>query len=81
MKKTLIRGCRRRSWRAHVFGGVLIVLAGASAGIDCDTNAANTFRETATDEIFNGIETITDAILDGISAAIEEAGDGDSTTE
>jgi len=51
-----------------------------SAGVSCDSNAAASFRESATGPIGDGVKTIVDAVIDGAVAAIKDAGDGSSSS-
>jgi hypothetical protein len=52
-----------------------LILAGAP-GVDCDHEAATTFRQTATGPIGEGVKSIVNGVLDGAIAAVQNAGDG-----
>jgi len=80
-----MRGANRcgqtRHWQR--WAGVSLILTAilvGGAGLDCDGDFAATFRQTATSGIASGIETILDAVIDGLVAAVEQAGDGSSSS-
>lgn len=52
------------------------LMLGVTMGLSCDSDAAATFRQTATGPIGEGVKTIVNGVLDGWIAAIQEAGDG-----
>lgn len=64
-------------------GKLLIITAVlfCSTGVSCDDEAATTFRQTATSAIGSGVKTIVNGILDGVIAAVEQAGDGTSSSD
>lgn len=73
----------RRPRRPRRVGRALLALALAAGatGFSCDSDAAATFRQTATDDIGQGVKTIVDGVLDGLIAAIQDAGDGSSSSD
>lgn len=72
-----IRSAGVRWQRRRVLAGVACLgLFALGAGVNCDSDAAYTFRQTATGPIGSGIKTIMNGILDGAIAAVQGAGDG-----
>ncbi len=65
--------------RLGIIGLGLLAILVLTAGPSCDTDAANTFRKTATGPIGEGVKNITDGIIDGMIASIQNAGDDAST--
>ena len=69
---------KQMGWRYHRLGLVLVltlVVAG-SAGIDCSSDVAATFRQEVVDDVATGLKTILDGVIDALAAAIKSAGDG-----
>jgi hypothetical protein len=68
LRRTLTRGPA-----ALLVCGLILT---ATMGPSCDSDAAATFRQTATGPIGEGVKTIVNGVLDGWIAAIQDAGDG-----
>ncbi len=60
-------------------GLTALFLLGAGMGLSCDSDAAAEFRSVATSPIGEGVRTIMNGILDGVIAAVQNAGDGDTS--
>ena len=72
-----------RSWgirRGGLIGLGLVAMLVVTTGLSCDSDAANTFRKTATGPIGEGVKTIADGVIDGMIASIKNAGDDVSTS-